>query len=103
MVMRYCRFFWPCLIAIWQDIKSGTTPYALAKNTWDVGRAAIVRAADLQSIVGPWIENLHRELTNGKAIASITLQVKIVTAKIGHIELMHRWYCHRYPKRCFAQ
>jgi hypothetical protein len=99
MVMRYCRFFWPCLIALYQTLAGGATPYHLARYVWHVGREVILRAATLLRRLCPWVERLYREITDGNAARDTASMVKAVTAKIGRLELVERWYRHRYPLR----
>ena len=62
MVIRYCRFLWPCLTFLWGKIDSGATPYALSRQ-WSVGRAVIVRARALQASIEQWTGRLYQELT----------------------------------------
>jgi hypothetical protein len=49
--------------------------------------------------LGPWVETLHREITDGKPVRRLELMVKIIVAELGHSELVERWYRHRYPRR----
>ena len=99
MVLRYSRFFWPCLIALKQAIVSGLTPYHLAQYVWYVGRRVIVRAAALLSRLDTWIGGLYQEVTDGAHAGELEFMVKIVIRKLGLIELVDRWYRHRYPRR----
>jgi hypothetical protein len=99
MVMRYCRFFWPCLIALYQTLADGSTPYHLARYVWHVGREVILRAAALLRRLCPWVGRLYREITDGNAVRDTAMMVKVVTAKLGRLELVERWYRHRYPHR----
>jgi len=99
MVMRYCRFFWPCLLALNNALAEGSTPYHLARHVWHVGFGVIKRAAGLLRRLVPWVEGLHRELTDGAPAQTLERMVKIITAKLGHIQLLQRWYRHRYPLR----
>lgn len=104
MVLRYCRFFWPCLQMIWDAIARGLTPYQIAK-TWGVDRAVIVRAAALQYTIQPFAGKLHQELSNGSTDQiqsknhTLSFLVRYIARKIGIVALMNRWYCHRYPRR----
>lgn len=101
MVLRYCRFFWPCLQMIWSSIARGLTPCQIAR-IWGVDRAVIVRAATLQSTLQSFVEKLHQETYDGTVSHSglaLTLMVKFVILKIGFSALANRWYCHRYPRR----
>jgi transposase-like protein len=99
MVMRYCRFFWPCLLSLWKIMESGSQIVHQLASMWNVGRKVILRAAALKNIMEPWIKKLYRELTCNEPSRDLGLMVKIITAKIGHEELRSRWYCHRYPQR----
>jgi hypothetical protein len=99
LVLRYSRFFWPCLLVLSQALAAGETPYHLARHVCHVGRGVILRAAVLLKHLGPWVEELHRELTEGRPARELALMVKIITAKLGRIELGERWYRHRYPLR----
>lgn len=100
MVLRYCRFFWPCLQAVWKALNDKLTPYHIATHIWKVDRSVIVRAAALQNIISTWVTKQHQELTNGCInIRSLALMVKIISFKTGRTELMNRWYCYRYPGR----
>jgi len=98
-VMRYSRFFWPCLLALRQALAIGLTPYHQAKHVWQVGRGVIVRAAALLNQLAPWVEELHQELTDGGQVRKLRFMVKIIIRKLGRIELVDRWYRHRYPLR----
>lgn len=98
MVMRYCRFFWPCLLSLWKATASGISDHGLA-SIWNVGQRVILRAVGLKNTLGQWIEKLYRELKVGGPARSLKQMVKIITAMIGPDELRSRWYCHRYPQR----
>lgn len=99
MVLRYCRFFWPSLLALKQALASGSTHYHLAQHVWHVGRRVIVRAAALLDQLDTWCGQLYREVTDGVPACELGFMVKIVTRKLGRIELIDRWYRHRYPRR----
>jgi hypothetical protein len=99
MVLRYCRFFWPSLLAIKKALASGSTPYYLAQHVWYVGRRVIVRAAALLDRLDTWCGQLYQEVTDGAPACELGFMVKIVTRKLGRIELVDRWYRHRYPRR----
>lgn len=104
MVLRYCRFFWPCLQMIWSLIARGFRPYYIAR-IWEVDRAVIVRAVTLQSTLQSFVEKLHQEIYDGTVNHSgmtLTLMVKFVILKIGFSVLANHWYCHRYPRRYFT-
>lgn len=97
--MRYSRFFWPCLLALIDALSAGSSIYHQARQVWHVGWAVIRRASKLLQRLSPWIESLHRELTNGMPPRELGFMVKILIAKLGPLELTQRWYRHRYPKR----
>ena len=99
MVLRYCRFFWPCLLAIRQALNSGTTCYHLARYVWLVGHPVIRRASVLLSRIEAWVSAQYRELTGGDVTREPGLTVKIIIRKIGRLGLTNRWYRHRYPPR----
>ena len=101
MVMRYCRFFWPCLLTLSGNLDAGVSPSHLSEQVWHVGRGVILRAAALMDRLGPWVERLHREITDGKPMRRLELMVKIIAAKLGRPELVERWYRHRYPSRFY--
>jgi hypothetical protein len=104
MVLRYCRFFWPCLLSVWKALSDNRSKYHIATRIWKVDRGVIVRLASLQSIIYSWVTKLYREHTNGCcAIRSLALMVKIISFKTGRTELMNRWYCYRYPGRFLMQ
>lgn len=98
-IMRYCRFFWPCLLALRQELSWGKSLYHLGRYVWRVGWAVMKRAAAQLDRICAWVEALHQELTNGRAPRDLGLMVKISTAKIGAVALVQRWYRHRYPSR----
>jgi hypothetical protein len=99
MVLRYCRFFWPCLCTLRKELSRGLSAYHLARHVWHVGRGVIVRAAALLERLGPWVASLHRELTDGKADRELPLMVKVISGKLGPVALLWRWYRHRYGGR----
>jgi hypothetical protein len=101
MVMRYCRFFWPCLLVLSGNLAAGVSPRHLSEQVWHVGQGVILRAAALIARLGPWVERLHREITDGKPMRRFELMVKIIVAKLGRAELVERWYRHRYPSRFY--
>jgi hypothetical protein len=98
-VMPYCRFYWFYLLALRDCLAGGKTPYHLALHVWHVGRGVIVRAAAQLRHVGAWAEELHREITHGRPVCDLARMVKVITAKLGRVELVRRWYHHRYPLR----
>jgi hypothetical protein len=97
MVLRYCRFFWPCLLAIWNAL-THLSMYHIAR-IWNVDRRVIAGVYALQSTIHGWVAQQHQELTNGSKTRILPLMVKIIFYKMGPAELMNRWYCYRYPKR----
>lgn len=99
MVLRYCRFFWPCLLTVKKAITDRQTCHHLAKNVWQVGWGTIKRSTVELGRMAAWIVKIHREATDGSATRELGLMVKIIIQKIGHVELSNRWYCHRYPLR----
>jgi hypothetical protein len=99
MVLRYCRFFWPCLLAVRRALNNGATCYHLARYVWLVGHRVIRRASAQLSRMNLWVSSLYRELTDGSTVREVDSMVKIIINKIGPIELTNRWYHHRYPLR----
>ena len=99
MVLPYCRFFWPCLLALRQNLASGSTPYHQALHVWHVGRRVIVRAASLLNQLNIWVGQLYREATDGGQPTDLGFMVDIVTRKLGRIDVVDQWYRHRYPRR----
>jgi len=99
MVLRYCRFFWFCLIAV-IDALERVTPAALAL-TWNVGIGVIDRVQDLHHVLQQWVsqhyQELHPENTKSKSFLQM---VKLLTRTFGLAALMDRWYHKRYSKRC---
>ena len=99
MILRYCRFFWPHLLSIKLALDSGSTRYYLACHEWHVSWAIIGRAAALLNRMESWVKGLHQEITDGRPARRFELMVKIITVKLGALELNWRWYRHRYPRR----
>jgi len=99
MVLRYCRFFWPCLLTVKKAITDRQTCHNLAKKVWQVGWGTIKRATVELGRMVVWIGEIHREVTNGGAAREPGIMVKIIIHKISRIELSNRWYRHRYPSR----
>ena len=99
MVLRYCRFFWACLIAV-IDALERVTPAALAL-AWNVGVGVIHRAQDHHSALEPWVSQQYQELyplnTENR---SFMRKVKILTTQLGLTAIMNRWYHKHYPLRC---
>ncbi len=102
-VIRYCRFFWPYLLALLTQLTSGKSSYYLARYVWDCARAVIVRAATLLGDMQQWVEQLCRELTDGEAVRGFEQSVKIIIARIGRHELNERWYLRRYARGACRQ
>jgi hypothetical protein len=98
MVLRYTRFFWPGLLAIQKALAIGSTPFSLSK-VWNVGRQVIVRAAALLGRLNTWVGQLYQEVTDGGQTGELKYMVKIIIRKLGHSELVDRWYYHRCPVR----
>lgn len=99
MVLRYCRIFYPGLLAIQQALTTGSTPYYLARHVWHVGRRVIIRAAALLDRLDTWVGQLYQEITDGGQVRELGSMVKVIIGKLSRIELIDRWYCHRYPRR----
>jgi hypothetical protein len=97
MVLRYCRFFWTCLQAVWNALQD--LSLFLVARTWNVDRSVMVRTAALKNTIHSWIAKQYQEQTNGDTPRSLMRMIKIILFKIGLSELMNRWYCYRYPRR----
>jgi hypothetical protein len=91
MVLRYCRFFWPCLLLV--ERASSTKP------VWEISCGVARRAAVVLAAIASWVSELYREVTDGRAGTHLGRMVKIIVHKIGRVELSNRWYRHRYPLR----
>jgi len=91
MVMRYCRFFWPCLLLV--ERATG------AKPVGEISGGVARRAAVVLTAIVSWVSELYREVTDGRAGTHLSRMVKIIVHKIGRVELSNRWYRHRYPRR----
>jgi hypothetical protein len=101
LVLRYCRFFWPCLLAVWNQINS-LSPLILAiAHTWNVGTGVIKRATELYSVIHEWVSKQYQEQCGDCKNRSLARMVKILTFKTGLADLMSRWYWHQYPARNF--
>lgn len=99
MVLRYCRFFWACLIAV-IDALERVTPAALAL-AWNVGAGVIDRAQDLYGALEQWISQQYQEqYPRNTESRSFMQKVKILTAQLGLTAITNRWYYKRYPLRC---
>jgi hypothetical protein len=90
MVLRYCRFFWPCLL--WIADAAG-----IERST--ISSGVTRRLAAVLTAITSWVRELYREVTDGAAGGNIGRMVKVIVHKIGRIELSNRWYRHRYPRR----
>jgi hypothetical protein len=100
-VLRLCRFRWNDLLSVRQALAAGTSGRHLAR-VWHVGAAVIYRAQAELATMRAWIAPQHQELTNGKPARAFATMVMRVIGKIGRLELLRRWYCHRYPQRAFC-
>jgi hypothetical protein len=98
-ILRYCRFFWPYLLALNRALNEGATVYRLARHVWHVGRGVILRAAALLKSLEHWTAELHQELTGGTAANGIEGMKECICDAIGRFEFTQRWYRHRYPRR----
>jgi hypothetical protein len=96
MVLRYCRFFWPCLLFVLRASSIERSPLCAA---WNVSRGIARRAAAVLTAVTSWVSELYQEVTAGGAGADLGRMVKIIVHKISRVELSNRWYRHRYPRR----
>jgi hypothetical protein len=95
MVLRYCRFFWPCLLLIVRasDVENSPLP------AWEISHGVALRVAVVRTAITLWVSELYREVTGGGAVTNLGRMVKIIVHKIGRVELSNRWYRHRYPRR----
>jgi len=98
-VLPYCRFYWLYLLSLKESLSGGATLNSLAQQVWHVGWAVIARGTALLRRMEVWVEQLHRELTDGGPGQELCRMVKIVTGVLGPCELVQRWYRHRYPLR----
>jgi hypothetical protein len=92
MVLRYCRFFWPCLLLVAHASGVKSPP-------GEVSSGVAQRVTAVLTAITSWVSNLYREVTDGGAGADLGRMVKIIVGKIGRVELSNRWYRHRYPRR----
>jgi hypothetical protein len=99
MVLRYCRFFWPYLLALNRALSEGGTVYRLARHVWHVGRGVIMRAAALFKNLEHWMTGLHQELTAGATTDGLEGMTERISDTIGRYEFAQRWYRYRYPRR----
>jgi hypothetical protein len=95
MVVRYCRFFWPCLLSIARasGVKSLSFP------ALEISRGVAFRVAALLTAITAWVRELYREVTDGRIGTNLGRMVKSIVCKIGRTELSNRWYRQRYPRR----
>lgn len=94
MVLRYCRFFWPCLLLV-----ERTTG---AKPVGEISGGVARRAAVVLTAIVSWVRELYQEVTDGRVGTHLNRMVKIIVHKIGRVELSNRWYRHHYPRRFSA-
>lgn len=98
-VLRYCRFFWSCLLEVCNEIKSLSPMVLTISRTWNVGVGVIKRATQLYSAILPWVSKQYQEQCNNCKVRSLALMVEILSFKTGFADLMNRWYWHHYPAR----
>lgn len=96
MVLRYCRFFWPCLLFV---LRTSIIERAPLSAAWNVSRGVAHRTAAVLTAITSWVSGLYREVTDGCAGTNLGRMVKTIVHKIGRVELSNRWYRHRYPRR----
>jgi transposase-like protein len=89
MTLRYCRFFWPCLLLFRRTHGKGLP----------ISRGVAERTVTALALMRSWVKDLYREVTDGDRGFSLGRMVKIIVGKIGGTELSNRWYRHRYPRR----
>lgn len=89
MTLRYFRFFWPCLLLFERTHGKGL----------QISRGVAQRTKKLLALIGAWVKDLYREVTDGDRGFSLGRMVKIIVGKIGCTELSNRWYRHRYWRR----
>lgn len=98
-VIRYCRFFWPHLLCIQHHLSSGVRMHQIARSIFKVSWAVIKRAASLLQQMLTWVQQLYQEITDGQAVLPLSQMLTIILKKIDRFDLMHRWYCRKYPRR----
>lgn len=101
-VLRLCRFRWRDLLSVRHALAAGTSGRYLARM-WHVGAAVIYRLQAELAAMGSWIATQHREVTDSAPERAFTAMVKGVFGTIGRLELLQRWYYHRYPKRALCR
>ena len=99
MVLRYCRFFWPCLLAVWTEIKSLSPMLIAISHTWNVGIGVIKRATGLYFTIHEWVSKQYQEQFDSCKIRSLAFMVKRLFFKTGLTDLMNRWYWYHYPTK----
>jgi hypothetical protein len=99
MVLRYCRFFYTDLLAIQQALAIDSDPNHFARHAWHIGRRVIVRAAALLERLNTWTGQLYQEVADGRQPDNLERMVDFLIEKLSRIELIERWYRHRYPLR----
>jgi hypothetical protein len=99
MVLRYCRFFWPCLLAVWNEIDSLSPMIIAIAHTWNVGIGVIKRAKELYSVIHEWVSKQYQEQCDDCKIRSLARMVKSLSLKTTLTDLMNRWYWYHYPAR----
>lgn len=99
MVLRYCRFFWPCLLVVWDQINSLSPMIIAVAHTWNVGIGVIERATALYSAIHPWVSKQYQEQCDSCKTGSLAFMVKRLSFKTGLTDLMSRWYWYQYPAR----
>lgn len=96
MVLRYSRFFWPCILSLERSI--GVFGKGVERN-FRISHGVSRRAMNMVPPLTTWVEGLYREVTDGSVVRELGRMVKIIIRKIGLIELSDRWYRYRYPLR----
>ena len=89
MTLRYCRFFWPCLLLFWKTDEKGLP----------ISRGVAQRTKKSLTLICAWVKSLYREVTDGGSGFDLEHMVRIIVGKIGGTELSNRWYRYRYPRR----
>ena len=89
MTLRYCRFFWPCLLLFWKTDEKGLP----------ISRGVAQRTKKSLTLICAWVKSLYREVTDGGSGFDLEHMVRIIVGKIGGTELSNRWYRYRYWRR----
>lgn len=95
-VLPLCRFRWSDLLSVWHALAAGTNACHLARHVWHVGLGVIVRTRALLARMQLWTQARYREITDGMPGGEFETMVKHIIGKIGRLELLRRWYRHRY-------